>query len=406
MVEHFLHTEGVGGSNPSSSTSPCPFMNEETNVPSRDELRHRVTASLRSQGFTITDDHIVPPADINKERIRELHALSVEHRRAKAKNSLFRFEDRLLARIAGGAEVDPARMSPRLIQVQSKTEDELLFRYASLHWSIPVSSGYGRRLRFLIVDDYNNKLIGILGLGDPVFSLGDRDRWIGWDRETRGRNLQNVMDAFALGAVPPYSSLLCGKLVAMLATSNEVRDAFKRKYGNRNSVIQEKKLDARLAMITTTSALGRSSVYNRVRFRDQLLYRRVGYTCGSGEFHFTNGLYASLSAYASVHCEATAKKEKWGTGFRNRREVIKKCLPKLGLSSDLLYHGIQREIFVIPMARNTQNFLCGNHSRLQWFNFTSEDINTYFKNRWLLPRSERDNTYTNWHPDSWRLWVK
>ena len=39
--------------------------------------------------------------------------------------------------------------------------------------------------------------------------------------------LRNVMDAFVLGAVPPYRELLCGKLVAMLAASDEVRDAFR-----------------------------------------------------------------------------------------------------------------------------------------------------------------------------------
>jgi hypothetical protein len=68
------------------------------------------------------------------------------------------------------------------------------------------------------------------------------------------------MDAFVLGAVPPYSSLLGGKLVAMLAASNEVRSAFKKKYSNQRSLIRRKKLDGRLALLITTSALGRSSL--------------------------------------------------------------------------------------------------------------------------------------------------
>lgn len=61
-----------------------------------------------------------------------------------------------------------------------------------------VSSGYGRHLRFLVVDEQNDKLIGVVGLGDPVFSLADRDRWIGWDTQGKTQGLHHVMDAFAL----------------------------------------------------------------------------------------------------------------------------------------------------------------------------------------------------------------
>ena len=35
--------------------------------------------------------------------------------------------------------------------------------------------GFGRRLRFLVWDDSNGKLIGILAIGDPVFNLSVRD---------------------------------------------------------------------------------------------------------------------------------------------------------------------------------------------------------------------------------------
>jgi hypothetical protein len=103
--------------------------------------------------------------------------------------------------------------------VKPKSDDELLFRYACAHWSIPVSSGYGRRLRFLVKDESNGKLIGLFGLGDPVYSMRARDEWIKWDSSAKKERLYNVMDAYVLGAVPPYASLLCGKLVAMLVLS-------------------------------------------------------------------------------------------------------------------------------------------------------------------------------------------
>src|SRR5205823_6273432 len=161
--------------------------------------------------------------------------------------------------------------------------------------------------------------------------------WVRWNKEARKRRLHHVMDAFVLGAVPPYSFLLCGKLVAMLAASDEVRLACKKKYANRRSLIRRKTLDGRLALLTTTSALGRSSIYNRLRYGGRLLYHRVGFTRGSGEFHLSDGLYGAISAYASRYCEPTAKLESWGRGFRNRREVVRKCLAKVGLSAEWLY---------------------------------------------------------------------
>ena len=368
------------------------------------QLRSRITRSLRTQGFRIRDGQILPPPNGDKQGIRDLHALAVQHRVERSRPELVRVEPTLLGRLASGGEVVAEKIHPRLVEVKSGSDDELLFRYASLHWSIPVSSGYGRRLRFLVIDEPNNKLIGLFGLADPVFSLADRDKWVGWDKEKRNNRLRHVMDAFVLGAVPPYCFLLCGKLIAMLVASNEVREAFSRKYGGSRSLIQGRVFDGRLALVTTTSALGRSSIYNRLKYRDRLLFQSVGFTHGSGEFHFSNGLYSSISKYAVRYCKPTAKQKHWGKGFRNRREVVKKCLAKIKLSTRWLYHQIQREIFVVPLAANTREFLRGEHSTLEWFDQPAEDLFTFFRERWLIPRSEKDHRYRFWEPSEWQLW--
>ncbi len=71
-------------------------------------------------------------------------------------------------------------------------------RYASLTWSVPVSNGYGRRMRFLVFDASNDKLMGLLALGDPVYNLRVRDQWIGWSVEQKNARLWHVMDAYVL----------------------------------------------------------------------------------------------------------------------------------------------------------------------------------------------------------------
>ncbi len=377
---------------------------EEKAVLTRKELKIRIENDLIKQGFFYNNGILSPPENKNKEDIRNRHRQAVDHKIEDASKSLAKYENRLLSRIANGNEVNPQKIQPLIIEVQSGSEDELLFRYATLHWSIPISSGYGRRLRFLVIDEFNEKLIGIIGLGDPVFGLKARDQWIGWDHEQRRERLRNVLDAFVLGAVPPYSMLLCGKLVALLAASDEIRFAFRRKYAKLPSIISDIPGDGRLALITTTSALGRSSIYNRLRYQNEQVFLSVGNTSMWGEIFFSNGLYAPLYAYAEANLEPTAKQKSWGTGFRNRREIVQKCLKDIGLSQTILQHRIEREIFVVPLAKNTQAFLRGDHQRLYPYNRSLSDIFIWFRERWLLPRVTRDDGYKNFNANDWKLW--
>jgi hypothetical protein len=369
------------------------------------QLRKSLLHSLRLQGFSIgRDGRIIAVSGHDKDAIRRLHTAACQASIARAKGGLQRHEERLIRNFADGSEIDPEAIHPEIVEIQSGTEEELLFRYARLHWSIPVSAGYGRRLRFAIFDRSNEKLIGIVGLGDPVFAIGPRDHWIGWDGSAKRSHLRHVMDAFVLGAVPPYSSLLCGKLIAALITSTEVRDAFRRKYRDSTSLIAGRSFDGRLALITTTSALGKSSIYNRLKFEDRSLLQPVGFTAGSGEFHFSNGVYREILAYANRNLEPKAKHQRWGGGWRSRREVVRRALRDLGLQPDMVYHGIRREIYAAPLATNTREFLRGEHSRLRWYGTSADDLFDHFQRRWLLPRALRDQSYRAFRPASLRLW--
>ena len=367
-------------------------------------LRTLIEKSLTDQGFAVQEDRIILPEGMNKEKIRHLHRTSVQYRVDRASARLRRYEEDLLKRIASGHDISPRDISPRLVEVHPNSFDELLFRYAALHWSIPVSSGYGRRLRFLIVDDHNEKLIGILGLGDPVFALGPRDRFVGWDIEARRRRLRNVLDAYALGAVPPYSFLLAGKLVAMLAVSQDVRSSFTEKYRSRSSFISGRVQSGEIAMISTTSALGRSSIYNRVAYNGRLLLEPIGFTSGSGDFQFSNGIYTKMFSFAERRCKPTAKQGKWGTGFRNRREVVRKVLRELGLSTDLQYHGIRRQVYVACLARNSKEFLRGAADELEYIDLSTDRLIDWFRDRWLLRRASTDRRYRQFDAESFRLW--
>jgi hypothetical protein len=349
---------------------------------------------------------VLPPETLDKDTVRKLHAIAVEHRVLESAPGLRPLENNLLRYIASGFDLDPTAICPYLVEVKSRSTEEQLFRYAALHWTVPISSGYGRRLRFLVMDRQNDKLIGIIGLCDPVIALSGRDDWIGWTEHQRFERLRHVLDAFVLGAVPPYSHLLFGKFIALLCASDEVRKAFHRKYRGTKSRIRKKSFDGRIALVTTMSALGRSSLYNRLTLEGEKLFHPVGFSRGTGEFHFSNGLYADISAYAKRHCEPTYRQAAWGEGFRNRREVIRKCLKKLKLGMAWSHHGIERESFVVPLASNSREFLRGEQRKLLWQTMPATEIFSWFQTRWLLPRLTRDQSYRDFANSDYRLWSK
>jgi hypothetical protein len=394
----------IAGRAPSALGGSVPVMHlDEQTLSSPALMRVAVVESLVQQGFRVRGGQIVAPDMGSKDELRALHRQAVEHQRERSKAGLYRYEDRLLRMVANGSELQPTEIRPRLVLVSPDSEEELLFRWARLHWSIPTSAGYGRRLRFLVMDEAHDRLMGIIGLADPVFGLGGRDRWVGWDSATRRERLDQVMDAFVLGAIPPYNQLLAGKLIAMLTTSAEVQTAYRERYCGVASVINGRDRREPLAMITTASALGRSSVYNRLRMGERKVAISVGFTMGSGDFQFANGLYDDLTAYAKLHCTPTAKHGKWGTGFRNRREVVKKALRHLGLGEALLYHGVRREVFVFPVGENTAAALA-HGERLRPYTDTVTEIADFWRERWMLRRAVRHEDYKSFRRESWRLW--
>ncbi len=353
---------------------------------SASDLREAVLERLRLQGYSVgSDGRIEPPPLGDKAAIRALHAHAVETRRARAGRTMARYEPALLEHIANGDEVEPSRIRPVLEPVVTEAQ-AILFRYATLHWSLPVSCGYGRRMRFLVRDGSNGKLMGVIGLTDAMWNIGVRDRWIGWSPEAKHARLRYVVDAFVLGAVPPYASLLCGKFVAMASCCTETRRAW---------------ADAKglpYALLTTTSAFGRSAIYNRLKYRDRWVMRSIGYTQGWGVFHFPDDLYESILAYARARWGKP--KSRWGC----RMEVCRRVLEDIGLSGDLLRHSVPREMFVAPQGANAVEFLRGETDEFTPYPETLSDMWAFFHTRWLQPRMDR----TNWRAfrrDEWRLWT-
>lgn len=328
-----------------------------------------------------------------KELIRATHAAQRADLIGKERAFLAAHAHRLLGRFAYGHEVVPERISPRLIEVRSGTEDGNLFRLATALWSVPVSRGYGRRMRFLVVDGQNDKLIGLFALGDPVFNMRVRDQWIGWDAKIRAKRLVNVMDAYVVGAVPPYSQLLGGKLVTSLIGSDVVSSRFEARYAGRVGEISKEVKNPKLALVTVTSALGRSSIYNRVKLAGLVELVKLGSTNGWGHFHVSDDLFQRMRALLAHDQHKYASGHQYGDGPNWKIRVIREALERIGMDGDLLRHGIAREVFAMPLADNFKPYLRGETDELLQKRQTVCDITTAALQRWMVPRADRNREF-------------
>lgn len=335
-----------------------------------------------------------------KHWLRRAHDAQRQERLIEARQFIELREDNLITHFADGSEVDPAKIDPVVTPVITKQHSDL-WHYASLTWSVPVSQGYGRRTKFIVRDRQNEKLIAIFALGDPVIGLNARDKEIGWTTEQRHARLYNVYDAFVLGAIEPYRQLLAGKLVALLAISNESRRFLTEKYSGTSTVIRGESKNPAPALITTSSALGRSSVYNRLTFEGRRAFYSVGFTSGFGHFHIPEDMFQQMVLLT----QATGKGQDgaFGKGANFRFRVIRHALTQLGLPSDGLRHGVRREVFLAPLAENWTEYLCGASDELTSFNMPSDDIADYYRWRWAIPRSERRQEFKSWSRDGMRL---
>lgn len=298
---------------------------------------------------------------------------------------------------ANGAEIASSKISPRLELVESGTEEAALFRLASLTWAVPVSQGYGRRMRFLVWDDSNDKLIGILALGDPVFNLRVRDQLIDWTSDMRRERLVNMLDAFVLGAVPPYNMLLGGKMIACLIRSLDVAELFAKRYRQSEGVISGRIKKPSLVMVTTSSSLGRSSIYNRLKLGGQTYFENVGFTQGWGHFHIPDDLFAEMRSYLKRKRHRYAQNHQFGQGPNWKMRAMRESIKLLGENPDILCHKVNRELFVCELAANAKKILRGEATRPNYRNLLSaNDIAALAIDRWIIPRAKRMPEFRRW----------
>ena len=329
-------------------------------------------------------------------------SISAQREAVLAKNATFlaQWEDRAIERLADGGR-SIRKIEPYVVPVQTEAE-AALFRFATLHWSVPVSQGYGRRTRFLIFDRWNEKLIGVFALGDPVFNLGVRDRLIGWGQAERQQRLYNVYDAYVLGAVDPYRQLIAGKLAAFCAVADETAAHLEQKYAGTTTVIRGEEKNASPVLITTTSSLGRSSIYNRLRYDGRHVFKSIGFTQGYGHFHFSDELFTAIIQFVAQDGKrrfAATSSARGRTGeLGHSGAVWRNSVSTVNCSATA-----SSEKFYRPRAAGWRAYLGASRSTSSGSVTDFEDLSAHWRDRWAIPRARRDPSYAKHLRESMRL---
>lgn len=323
---------------------------------------------------------IEPPETYNKDTIKQ--SMSIKRNEITERNRTWidNHIDMARSNLANGEDILKSEIIP-VIEICSTQKQHELFRMLRYYWSSPYSEYVGRRIKILI-RDYAlpaKPIIGIAALGSPIIHIPERDNYIGWNKVERTKRINFMMDAYVIGALPPYNYLLGGKLVSYLLTSNEIRQIYKEKYQGSNY--------PEIAGIFTTSLYGRSSQYNRLTIDGRKVYIPIGETKGFGTLHLTNNTIKAMIDFLKENNIFVSNA--FGEGPSWTMRVIRTAGELLGFDTDqLLMHSFKRKIYFIPFAKNTKKFLVGKNKTLRFYSYSVEDLTSYWKQRWYNQRKE------------------
>jgi len=333
---------------------------------------------------------LVPPVNYEKSVVKA--AMAYSKNEIIEQNSLW-IENHLdLARsnLALGNEVLKSEICPRIEMCETQNQHDI-FRILRYSWSSPSSDYVGRRIRLLIRDDgvKGSPIIGIAAIGSSIIHIHDRDRWIGWDTNTRTKRIIYMMDAYVVGAMPPYNYLLGGKLVSFILASNELRAIHKNKYTDVKTIIKNREASD-LVLIITSSLYGQnSSQYNRLKYGKSLIYKPIGTTSGYGSLHISNETFNAMLQLAEENgCNIS---NRFGDGPNWRMRVIRSACDVLGLNSDvILKHSFQRGLFAIRLAVNWKSFLKGESQTPIYRNLPLNKLVNRWRDRWFNMRKQNE----------------
>lgn len=222
----------------------------------------------------------------------------------------------------------------------------------------------------------------------------------------KGGLSSQVADVSVCGAVVPYNHLLGGKLVALLMTSQEVRDAYRSRYADQVSIISSQMAGraiyrpAELKVLTTTSLYGNgSSQYNRLRLRasdfpvleHDVAWQELAKTAGYGTVHLAPTTVRVLREVSERMYRARRVNHRFGEGASPRLRQIREAVEVLGIdASSVLHHATPRIFYGCELHPGAVDELIGMNPPTERHTHSASVIASLWRQRWLTARIQSD----------------
>ena len=218
----------------------------------------------------------------------------------------------------------------------------------------------------------------------------------------------SMMEITTCGALPPYSEVLGGKLVALLMASPQVIADYRERYADKPSEIASRMRGAEvvrpadLVLLGTTSlySVG-SSQYNRLKAPvsgGEVRYLPAGKTEGYGSVHISRRTYKTLQELLKRHPDLDPQSNTFAAGVNYKMRSIESGLSHLRLS-DLQEHRNRRLVYLVPLAVNWREYLTGlaNEPNYIYSDLDNPERETshlieFWKDRWFVKRALRPET--------------
>lgn len=251
----------------------------------------------------------------------------------------------------------------------------------------------GRRLNFIVIDRATRKYLGIFCISSDFLDLVPRDKFIGWDRDTKtyGGINKTGIGSTIVPTQPLGFNYLGGKLLALMIISDQVSDTWKNKYNND------------LAGVTTTSLYGSYSQYNSLKY-----WKKMGRTNGTIKFNHTATVSNKIREYTKNNdpefyhkCYIFQKPSGTGPFYRDATQRgIMHIYSKLGIKMGTTESNHQRGIYFCQLYDNTKEYLRGEHTELgnKRFDNSVEALTELWKEKYAKGRVDgllKDNRLNN-----------
>lgn len=241
-------------------------------------------------------------------------------------------------------------LEPIIINVNKETKYNEHWNNVRIYsHSMEYHSTPGRFIRLIIIDKNTEKILGISSLSSDFILLSPRDKYIGWNETDKYDNgkLNNTSVASCIMSTQPFGyNFLGGKMVASLLSTKQVRDIWKKEYGNT------------LVALNTTSLYGTNSMYNSIPY-----WKKLGESSGNISLKPDDYFYDKWIKWLKIN-----KKEEYYS-LLHRKDgknvpvtsakyvTVKYIFNLLNIKLSDYMHGFKRGVYMSEFYKNSKEFL-------------------------------------------------